>query len=727
MNWTDLIGRQLGQYTIVEEIGRGGSSRVYRAQDAQRQHDVALKVIPNDAEDRVGFVRRFEREVRAVAQLSHPNIVRVYDRGETDDLVYLAMQLVSGGTLRRQLGRPLPPAEAVPAIIQMAQALHHAHLRGIVHRDVKPSNMLVEPGSANHLLLTDFGIAKVRGSRGITKTGTTIGTPEYMAPEQAEGKEIDPRADVYALGCVLYEALSGRPPFVGSTPVSVLYQQVHSRPAYIRGFNPDVPRELAHAVELALAKRPDDRFPTAESFALALSPFASAADNPSVTSQPLGLPTSRPLVRRLTGAPILPITSGPTTGGPTTGAPAYGPTSAPLRQQSPAPTSMPLSPVAGQSVSGDWGREGLDALFPHDARPGAADMRREASPTSAPLSARRSTSGPIRTGGPFPALSLPAKQTHPLDLPLTAEGQLDLEALRARVEGEQAQARVSYGPSPSAYASYAPEQSEYAPPMYMPGGDYAPPGRAPGRRYLQDGDALLDERGEPATALRRALARSGPLQPPARPAEIWRPDPAEMTTSDHTSFKHNRARRRGPIVASGLIAAVLVLAITGGIAISTSGLGLTLGPKSRPTATVAMTPTPTTVPTATSTPISPTATTNPQVALDRQAAASFRAVTLSSYQDRSCSATNNTAQFYGGQAVYVNLCGSGSPSSGPMTVALRQNGQIISVLASGVEVSPNESLWYARFGLGAGTYDLLVTMRINGTDAKAVDLKFTVG
>ena len=739
MNWTDLIGRQLGHYTIIEEIGRGGSSRVYRALDAQRQHDVALKVIPNDAEDRVGFVRRFEREVRAVAQLSHPNIVRVFDRGETDDLVYLAMQLVDGGTLRRQLGRPLPPAEAVAAIIQMAQALHHAHLRGIVHRDVKPSNMLVEQGDTNHLLLTDFGIAKVRGSRGITKTGTTIGTPEYMAPEQAEGKEIDQRADVYALGCVLYEALSGRPPFVGSTPVSVLYQQVHSRPAYIRGFNPDVPRELAHAVELALAKRPEDRFPTAESFAAALDPFVALPGSPAVTSRPLGLPVSRPpasrpLARPPAAEPILPITDDPLP------SPISSPLVPPLGM--PAPTSAPMPPAADAGTGSDWRKEGLDGLFPADAEPGTAGMPGVASPSSAPLPPRRLTSSPVKPGTPLPAFRLPSKATRPLDLPLTPDGQLDLEAFVARVEGERTQQAAPFEPLHSAYPPYTPSQPEpaspsaapmYVPgnapsyvPGYVPGGAYTPPERAATSGRLPGGDLPLDERGEPATALRRALARSGPIQPPRAPAAVWRPDPAEMTTAVHTTY-HRPKRRRRPLVAGGLIAAALALTVAGGVAVNTLGLGLTLASKSKPIVTATAIPSPTVVPTATTTPHPPTPTTNPQVALDKQAAASFRAITLSSFQDRSCSAANNTSSFYSGQAVYIDLCGSYSPAPGPMTVAIRQNGQVVSVLASGVYVSPNESLWYARFGLSRGAYDMLVTMRLNGRDATAADLKFTVG
>lgn len=716
MNWNDLIGRQLGQYTIVEEIGRGGSSRVYRARDAEGPLEVALKVIPNDAEDRVGFVRRFEREVRAVAQLSHPNIVRVYHHDETDDLVYLAMQLVPGGTLRQRLGRPLPPSEAVPAIIQMAQALHHAHLRGIVHRDVKPSNMLVEPGDSQHLLLTDFGIAKVRGSRGITKTGTTIGTPEYMAPEQAEGKEIDQRADVYALGCVLYEALSGRPPFVGSTPVSVLYQQVHSRPAYIRGFNPDVPRDLAHAVELALAKQPEDRFPTAESFAQALSPFTSDPLPRQANSLPLGLPISRPLAGPGTGS-IRPITSRP----------LAGPASVPMPRPA-VPGSAPLPPSA-EAGSAGLGQEGLDALFPDDTKPGYAPPSGLPAPGSAALPPlpRRPTSGPIKPTIPLPAFRLPAKQTRPLDLPLTPDGQLDLEAMMARMEGEQAPAAAQEQRPREVYPTYQPPSPDLdQAPMYVPGGTYAPPERARNSARLPSTGAPMGERGEPVTALRRALMRSGPTQQPRGPSEVWRPNPEELDAGARMP-KHGKRRRRSPFVAGGVFVAVLALVAVAGLFVSTSGLGLTFASKPQATSTVAATPTPTVVPTATSTSVPPTATTNPQIALNKQAAGSFRSITLATFQDRSCAAGNNTAHFSSGQAIYVNLCSSGSPASGPMTVAIRQNGQVLFMLTSGVFVSPNESLWYARFGLGAGTYDMRVTININGRDAVAADPKFTVG
>jgi serine/threonine protein kinase len=275
MGWSELIGEHLDQYQIIAEIARGGMSRVYRAVEDGNGRDTAIKVmvLGGDGGDQSPFVRRFEHEAEAVERLDHPNIVKVYGAGRTEEFVYIAMQLVMGGTYRQLLGHPMPVSEACSYMIQMAKALHHAHMHNVIHRDVKPANMLIDAIDQNHLLLADFGIAKIMGQKGVTKTGTAVGTPEYMAPEQAKGEEIDPRADIYGLACVLYESLAGRPPFVGPTALSICYQHVHTRPAYIRGFNPEVPRALALVIEQALAKNPRDRFPSAEAFAAALFPF----------------------------------------------------------------------------------------------------------------------------------------------------------------------------------------------------------------------------------------------------------------------------------------------------------------------------------------------------------------------------------------------------------------------------------------------------------------------
>ena len=690
MGWNDLIGRELGQYAIIEEIGRGGSSRVYRGHDAGQLRDVAIKVIPNDAEDRVGFVRRFEREVQAVAQLNHPNIVTVYDRGETDDLVFLVMQCVMGGTLRTRLGRSLPTAEAAAHVIQMAQALHHAHLRGIVHRDVKPSNMLIDLENPGHLLLTDFGIAKLQGARGLTKTGTTIGTPEYMAPEQAEGKEIDARADVYSLGCVLYETLSGRPPFVGSTPVSVLYQQVHSRPAYIRGFNPDVPRELTRVVEMALAKRPEDRYPTAESLAQALMPFAEE----SFTLYPgFSAPITGALPPRPDGA------TSASKGGTEAGLPSSG------------ALSKPWPPLAaGQPVEGAWkglGAEGLDAIFPEDA--GAPPALRLRSSKGGPAQEPQ----PAHPTIPLPAFRLPARPSEPLrNMMGPNNGQMGYPA---------AQQTGGSDVLPSADGAGYQE--------LFPGGRWGDDGRdvfqlATGADYgqraaFQDNyrEQSLDE--EPVTALRRALMETGQHRVMT---EVWRPP--EGALPDVPDTKRRRGSRRVPMRAGLALAAALVLSVVAWIGLSASGLGFTVSSHHVAKATVA--PTATVQPTPTSTPQpTATATLSPQQILDQQAAAQFRAVTLGTGPDGTCRAT--TTSFNSGGAVYVNLCASSNASSIPMTVAIKQNGQVVYNLVVNQYLAPGAPYWYARYGMAAGAYHMVVTVTINGKTATARDIPFTIG
>lgn len=720
MMWNDMVGRHLGQYTILEEIGRGGSSRVYRAADAAASRTVALKVIPNDAEDRVGFVRRFEREVRVVAQLSHPNIVSVYDRGETDDLVYLVMECVLGGTLKQRLGRPLPISEATTVIAQMARALHHAHQRGIVHRDVKPSNMLVDAADTRHLLLTDFGIAKLQGTRGLTKSGTTIGTPEYMAPEQAEGKEIDQRADVYALGCVLYEALSGRPPFVGSTPVSVLYQQVHSRPAYIRGFNPDVPRELARVVEQALAKRPDERFGTAEMLAEALLPYMDGL------TAPTSLPADAPQPPRQPRTPSIPALD---SRAPGPAAPRVPPDSGNLwiLEQARRPPATP--PPLARPATGGLGQEGLDALFPHDADetsqhgdmlpPAMHELASGSPPPSAatgPTARTRPPSGSPSSPIPLPNFRLPSKPTRPLNMPLTSDGRLDLDwLLQQEAEATRQNTAGTADPSGSARAQAGGQIRSGDVGSYVPGG----------RRPGVEREPLTEESAEQVTSLRRALLASG--QPPRPPKPVWRPDPAETVDNAPRRPRQPAGRQRQrPLWVGGAVAAVLMLFIVAWVAVSASGLSLARRARSVPTPTSTVAPTP--IPTSTPQPEpSATPTTNPQQSLNREAAASFSGVTLATFIDKSCNGANSTSHFAAGAAIYVNLCASSQLASTSMTVVIRQHGTVLYTMVSGQFVSPGASYWYARFGLPSGTYDVLVTMPINGGTGVARDLTFTVG
>ena len=284
-----FIGQQIGAYSIQSKLGEGGMARVYKGYHARLRREVAIKVILSQVADKEGFQARFEREAQLIASLQHPNIVAVYDFGEADHITYLVMQYVGGGTLRDQLrgGHALDPRQAILYSQEMARALHHAHQRGIVHRDVKPQNMLVSETDRNQLLLSDFGIAKLfdnsQESTLIGVTGGTfgndpsltsidqiVGTAEYMSPEQINGKTVDARSDVYALGVVLYQMLAGEVPFHSTTIQGLLYQHVYTPPRFICEVNPAVPEILGQITAKAMAKRPEDRFQSAEAMAQAL-------------------------------------------------------------------------------------------------------------------------------------------------------------------------------------------------------------------------------------------------------------------------------------------------------------------------------------------------------------------------------------------------------------------------------------------------------------------------
>lgn len=394
MGWSELIGSQLGGYEIEAEIARGGMSRVYRAHEIQSQNPAALKVMTlgGEGDDGQGntFNRRFEHEAHAVERLDHPNIVKVFATGRSDDFLYIAMQLVTGGTFRQRLGKPMAITDACTLMIQMARALHHAHSHKVIHRDVKPANMLINDSDPDHLLLADFGIAKIIGQKGVTKTGTAVGTPEYMAPEQAKGEEIDQRADIYGLACVLYETLAGRPPFVGPTALSICYQHVHTRPAYIRGFNPDVPRALALVLEQALAKSPRDRFATAEDFAVALYPFTE--------------PTGH-VVRRI--APLIPSVDLDLRGTPDYLADiSPNPDSLPLIVHDPAQTQDSLAAAAMLDLSEVSARRVQSQPLLHDDL--TARQTQEMTPVSQPARPRHTR--PLQ-----PALKLRSRPIVPRD------------------------------------------------------------------------------------------------------------------------------------------------------------------------------------------------------------------------------------------------------------------------------------------------------------------------
>ncbi|HEX9130761.1 MAG TPA: serine/threonine-protein kinase [Ktedonobacteraceae bacterium] len=305
-----LFGQQLGAYHIQSKLGEGGMARVYKGYHPRLRRDVAIKVILSQIADQEGFKARFEREAQLIASLQHPNIVAVYDFGEIGNLTYLVMQYVGGGTLRDQLrgGHALDPRQAILYCQQMARALHHAHLRGIVHRDVKPQNMLVSATDRNQLLLSDFGIAKLYDSRHeptlLDVTGSTIkndpsltsvdqivGTAEYMSPEQINGKPVDARTDVYALGIVLYQMLTGEVPFQSTTVQGLLFQHVYATPKPLRELNPYAPEILGQITAKAMAKAPEDRFQSAEAMALALETANQYVTNQLSSSLPGNLAT----------------------------------------------------------------------------------------------------------------------------------------------------------------------------------------------------------------------------------------------------------------------------------------------------------------------------------------------------------------------------------------------------------------------------------------------------
>ena len=272
----DLVNKTLGQFQITRELGRGGMAVVYEAYQPALQRKVALKVLPPSlAQD--DFVRRFQHEAIAAAGLRHPNIVTIYDVGSEDRYNYIVMEFLEGRPLSDVIrtGGSLPLARICKIIEQVAQALDYAHQHGFIHRDIKPSNVMLD--QADHATLTDFGIARALTGTHLTQTGTLIGTPEYMSPEQVTGEEIDARTDVYSLGIVAYEMVTGQVPFSGTT-ASVLYKQANTPPPPLRTHVPGVNPTVENVILRALAKRRDERYATAGQFAQAL--IAATASQP---------------------------------------------------------------------------------------------------------------------------------------------------------------------------------------------------------------------------------------------------------------------------------------------------------------------------------------------------------------------------------------------------------------------------------------------------------------
>ena len=307
------------RYELEELVGTGGMSSVYRAHDRLLERDVALKVLHAQFVADIDYVERFRREARSVAQLSHPNIVTVIDRGEQDGRQFIVFEYINGENLKALVERegPLPEQDAVRLALQIARALGFAHEHGLVHRDVKPQNVLLNgDGQAK---VTDFGIARsldVKG--GLTQTGTVMGTSDYIAPEQARGSRVDAQSDIYSLGAVLYELLTGEVPFPGDNFVAVAMRHINEPPPSVRERRPDVSPRLDALIRRAMAKEPRDRFGSMDELCAELSACLSAetADSGAQTMvvrrrkqprPPAERPTVWPLILLLGGLAVLAV------------------------------------------------------------------------------------------------------------------------------------------------------------------------------------------------------------------------------------------------------------------------------------------------------------------------------------------------------------------------------------------------------------------------------------
>jgi eukaryotic-like serine/threonine-protein kinase len=287
-----VVGETIaGRYEVEELVGHGGMSSVYKARDALLERHVALKILHDQYSTDDDFVERFKREARSVAQLQHPNIVTVIDRGEEDGRQFIVFEYIDGENLKEHVVRKgrLDVREALEIALEVARGLAFAHEQGLVHRDVKPQNILLNgDGRAK---VTDFGIARTVDVDGMTQTGTVLGTSNYIAPEQASDRRVDAHSDVYALGAVLYELLAGEVPFPGESFVVVAMKHMHEPAPSLLDVRGDVPLRVAAAVDRALEKDPEQRFPTMDAFAAELEACLAELDGGEESDATMVIPS----------------------------------------------------------------------------------------------------------------------------------------------------------------------------------------------------------------------------------------------------------------------------------------------------------------------------------------------------------------------------------------------------------------------------------------------------
>ncbi|PKN91356.1 MAG: hypothetical protein CVU44_19780 [Chloroflexi bacterium HGW-Chloroflexi-6] len=297
--------KMIGRYQIKKELGRGGMATVYKAFDPMFDRDVAIKVLPRELLHNSQFQKRFAREAKTIAKLEHAVIVPVYDVGEDNEQPYFVMRIMSGGSLADRIASgPMSLNETAAILERIASGLDHAHKKGVIHRDLKPGNILFD--ETGDPFLSDFGIAKIANlaqQTHLTGSGGIIGTAAYMSPEQAQGEEIDYRSDIYALGVILYEMLSGKLPFDSSTPMGVAVKHITEPVPRILEIKPDLPPAIETVIEKALAKNPESRYPSAASFA---SAFSAALRGESPDLSAVALSPTRVAHPRETGVPVTP-------------------------------------------------------------------------------------------------------------------------------------------------------------------------------------------------------------------------------------------------------------------------------------------------------------------------------------------------------------------------------------------------------------------------------------